>query len=173
MEEPVTFADKRRVLQLETLHDLALALHAERDEQDLLEELLGRVCLVLDPATAIAVTRDPGGGARAAAVVGWPGREPDGDQLLKTALWSDLLAEGDVLVEVEGRSVAAPGEVLAAILGARSRRQRTMTGKLYRGAEPIVLTVEMPYLPARQSPSPGPSGSPRPPARAATDRASR
>jgi len=97
MEEPATFADKRRLLQLETLHDLSLAVHAERDEQDLLEELLGRVCLVLDPATAIAVTRDPAGGARAAAVVGWPGREPDGDQLLKTAAWSDLLAEGEAL----------------------------------------------------------------------------
>ncbi len=37
----------------------------------------GRVCLVLDPATAVAVTRDPVAGARALAIVGWTGRAPD------------------------------------------------------------------------------------------------
>ncbi|MBZ0089941.1 MAG: hypothetical protein K8H90_06145, partial [Thermoanaerobaculia bacterium] len=68
-----SFAEKRRLLQLETLYDLALTLPAERDEQELLDELLGRVCLVLDPATAVAVTRDPVAGARALTIVGWPG----------------------------------------------------------------------------------------------------
>jgi transcriptional regulator with GAF, ATPase, and Fis domain len=91
---PKTLADRRRLLELETLHDLALALYGERTEQDLLEELLGRVCLVLDPAVAVAVTRDAAGGGRAAAVVGWPGTEPTGSDLLAEALWRDLLAQG-------------------------------------------------------------------------------
>jgi transcriptional regulator with PAS, ATPase and Fis domain len=93
-----SFADRRRLLQLETLYDLALALYAERGEQDLLEELLGRVSMVLDPAVAVAITREPTAGARAVALVGWPGgSEPTGAELLETALWRDLLAEGRTL----------------------------------------------------------------------------
>jgi len=97
-----SFADRRRLLQLETLYDLALALYAEREEQDLLEELVGRVCLVLDPAVAVAVTRDPAGGSRAAAVVGWPGSEPSGADLLLEPLWRDLLAHGGPLTRRDG-----------------------------------------------------------------------
>ena len=62
---PARFAEKRRILQLETLYDLALALHAHRPEQELVDELLQRVVPVLDPAAAVTVTRDPYGGARA------------------------------------------------------------------------------------------------------------
>jgi hypothetical protein len=43
MPPTALFAEKRRILQLEALHDLALALHAEREEGDLVEELLQRV----------------------------------------------------------------------------------------------------------------------------------
>ena len=55
-------AEKRRILQLETLYDLAIALHAQRPEQELVDELLQRVCAVLDPGAAVAVTRDAYGG---------------------------------------------------------------------------------------------------------------
>jgi hypothetical protein len=48
-------AEKRRILQLETLYDLALALHGQRAEQELVDELLERVCAVLDPAAAVAL----------------------------------------------------------------------------------------------------------------------
>jgi transcriptional regulator with GAF, ATPase, and Fis domain len=97
-----SFADRRRLLQLETLYDLAVALYGERTEQDLLEELLGRVCLVLDPATAVAVTREPTAGSRAAALVGWPGTEPTGTDLLVEPLWRDLLAQGATLTRRDG-----------------------------------------------------------------------
>ena len=53
-----SFAEKRRILQLETLYDLAVVLHANRPEQELVDDLLQRVCSVLDPAAAVAVTRD-------------------------------------------------------------------------------------------------------------------
>ena len=39
-----SLAERRRILQLETLYDLALALHAQRAEQELVDELLQRVC---------------------------------------------------------------------------------------------------------------------------------
>jgi transcriptional regulator with GAF, ATPase, and Fis domain len=118
-----TFADKRRLLQLETLHDLALALYAEREERDLLEELLGRVCLVLDPEVAIAVTRGGPGGA--AATVGWSGAEPSSAELLQSPIWRDLLAEGEALArrggELCGRSyrelIAAPLAFRGVFLG--------------------------------------------------------
>ena len=80
------FAEKRRILQLETLYDLALALYSDRPEVELMEELLQQVCAVLDPATAAAVTRDAFGGARAVASVGWPGSPPAGDALLSMML---------------------------------------------------------------------------------------
>ena len=66
-------AEKRRILQLETLNDLAVALHAHRPEQELVDEVLQRVCAVLDPAAAVAVTRDGYGEARAVCGVGWEG----------------------------------------------------------------------------------------------------
>ena len=109
-----SFAEKRRLLQLETLYDLALALHAERDEEDLLEELLGRVCLVLDPSAAAAVTRDPVAGARALALVGWPGPEPTGAELLGESIWRDLLAEGQPLVRRGGSLAGARYDELVA-----------------------------------------------------------
>ncbi len=120
-----SFADRRRLLQLETLYDLALALYSERGEQDLLEELLGRVCLVLDPSAAVAVTRDPAAGARALALVGWGAQEPSGRELLEAPVWRDLLAEGQVLArrggELCGRKfrelVAAPLAYRGVFLG--------------------------------------------------------
>jgi hypothetical protein len=67
------------------------------------------------------------------------------------------LVDGDVLVEVEGRPVVTPGEVVGAVIGARARRKAMMSARIYRGVSPILLTVEMPYpeeRPARPSRSP-------------------
>src|SRR4051794_41812916 len=71
-------AEKRRILQLETLYDLAIALHAQRPEQELVDELLQRVCAVLDPAAAVAVTRDAYGGAPGGGAGGGGGGPPPG-----------------------------------------------------------------------------------------------
>lgn len=95
------FAEKRRILQLETLYDLALTLHADRSEGELVEELLQLVCAVLDPAAAVAFTRDPMGGARSMATVGWT-RTPDGAQLLTDPLWTDLLSQGQAVSRRRG-----------------------------------------------------------------------
>ncbi|MGE0639891.1 MAG: sigma 54-interacting transcriptional regulator [Thermoanaerobaculia bacterium] len=115
-----TFADRRRLLQLETLYDLAIRLYSERQEQELLDELLERVCLVLDPAIAVAVTREPTAGSRALAVVGWPGARPSGGELFDALLWRDLLAQGQTLIRRNGDLLGVPyRELVATPLGYR------------------------------------------------------
>jgi transcriptional regulator with GAF, ATPase, and Fis domain len=115
-----SIAEKRRILQLETLYDLALALHAQRPEQELVDELLQRVCAVLDPAAAVAVTRDAYGGARGVASVGFLDSSPTGTALLAAPIWRELLGEGRLLArsagELAGRSYE---EMLAAPLAYR------------------------------------------------------
>ncbi len=94
-------AEKRRILQLEALYDLALALTARRPEQELVDELLQLVCSVLDPAAAVAVTLDAYGGSRAAASVGWTS-PPAGTAMLTDALWHKLLNAGEPLSQHGG-----------------------------------------------------------------------
>jgi transcriptional regulator with PAS, ATPase and Fis domain len=107
-------AEKRRILQLETLYDLAIALHAQRPEQELVDELLQRVCAVLDPGAAVAVTRDAYGGARGVASVGWLDDLPTGDALLAAPIWRELLTEGRTLVRADGVLAGRPYEQLLA-----------------------------------------------------------
>ena len=115
------FAEKRRILQLETLYDLALALRAERSEEDLVEELLQRVCTVLDPAAAVAVTRGAFGDARSVALVGWHGQEPPGSTLLEDPLWHDLVTQGESLARRQG------------VFAGRNYRELLATPLAYRG----------------------------------------
>ncbi|MCP4660307.1 MAG: AAA domain-containing protein [bacterium] len=113
-------AEKRRILQLETLHDLALALHAHRSEEELVEELLQRVCTVLDPAAAVVVTRDPYGGPQAVASVGWHDQPPAGTVVLDDPLWRELLAQGQTLSRRNGELMGrAYRELLATPLSYR------------------------------------------------------
>jgi transcriptional regulator with GAF, ATPase, and Fis domain len=109
-----SLAEKRRILQLETLYDLALALHAQRAEQELVDELLLRVCSVLDPAAAVAVTRDAWGGPHAASSVGWIEAPPSGAALLAAPIWRELLAEGTMLNRGRGELAGRPYEQLLA-----------------------------------------------------------
>src|SRR6185295_6353684 len=103
-----SLAEKRRLLQLETLYDLALALQAQRDEQDLVDELLERVCAVLDPAAAVAVTRDAYGGPKGVASVGLTGPLLSGAALLGAPLWRELLTEGRLLARTSGDLAGRP-----------------------------------------------------------------
>ncbi len=115
MQRPdASLAEKRRILQLETLYDLALALHAQRPEGELVEELLQRVCAVLDPAAAVAVTRDGYGGVRGVATVGWLEDAPTGEALLAAPIWRELLAEGHMLSRLRGMLAGRAYEQLLA-----------------------------------------------------------
>ena len=116
-----SLAEKRRILQLETLNDLAVALYAQRPEQELVDELLQRVCAVLDPAAAVAVTRDAYGEPKALAIAGWTERRPVGSTLLNAPLWHELLASGQTVSLLDGS------------LAGRSYRALVATPIAYRG----------------------------------------
>ncbi len=120
MDRPTSsFAEKRRILRLETLYDLALALHAHRPEQELADELLGRLCAVLDPAAGVALTRDAAG-VRAAASVGWQGGAPSAEELAEAPLWRELLAAGQPVSRRDGVLARRPyRELLATPLARR------------------------------------------------------
>ncbi len=120
--------EKRRILQLETLYDLALALQAQRPEGELVEELLQRVCAVMDPRAAVAATREDDGGLRAVSSVGWPATEP-GDAFEAAPLWADL----------EGRDGAV--QRVGGTLAGRDFRQLLATRIAYRGETLGLLAV--------------------------------
>ena len=140
-----TLAEKRRILQLETLYDLALELHADRPEQELVDELLQRVCAVVDPAAAVAVTRDAYGGPRAVATVGWRGSPPAGVALLADPLWRELLAEGRLLTRRGGALAGLEfGELVAAPMAYRGvfLGFLAVADKEVRGAEDPSFTAD-------------------------------
>ena len=95
-------AGRRRELKLETLYDLLVALQAHRREQELLDELLQRVCAAVDPAGAVVVTREAGGEPRAAASVGWE-HPPRAQELLDASVAGELLATDAPLVRHGGQ----------------------------------------------------------------------
>ena len=101
-------AEQRRALQLETFYDLLVALHDRESEDALAEELLQRVCAVLDPAAAAVVTRGADGRARASASVGWPERAPGGAEMLADPLWAELLTQGRSLSRRDGALLGRP-----------------------------------------------------------------
>lgn len=107
-------AEKRRILQLETLNDLAVALHAHRPEQELVDEVLQRVCAVLDPAAAVAVTRDGYGEPRAVSGVGWVGGPPAAGELFSEPIWHELLASGQTIAATASDFAGRPFEAMVA-----------------------------------------------------------
>ena len=120
--------EKRRILQLETLYDLALALQAHRPEGELIEELLQRVCAVMDPQAALAATCDEEGRPRAIASVGWPESEV-GDALSEDPLWDEVRRADGSLVRRSGT------------FSGRGFRQLLATPLAYRGETLGMLAV--------------------------------
>ncbi len=115
----------RLELQLETIYDLLVALHAHHTEQELIDDLLQRVCSVVDPAHAVAVTRDAADLGQAAATVGWSLAAPSAEELLRQQLWRDVLSGGALLRRTDGELcgqeyaelVAMPLEYRGLLLG--------------------------------------------------------
>ena len=120
--------ERRRILQLETLLDLALALQAHRPEGELVEELLQRVCAVMDPRAAVAVTRDDEGRPRSLSSVGWP-EELAGDELDDEPLWHEVEGRDGVLQRRRGA------------LAGRDFRELLATRIAYRGETLGMLAV--------------------------------
>ncbi len=144
-ENRASFAEKRRILQLETLYDLAVELHAHQPEQELIDELLQRVCAVLDPGAAVAVTRDSFGAPRAVASVGWHESPPEARELLSDPLWKELLASGQSLSQRDGDLMnRGYQEILATPLASRGvyLGYLAVLDKEARGEQPVGFTSE-------------------------------
>ena len=60
--------------------------------------------------------------------------------------------DGDILIEALGIPPRSPGEIIGAIVEARAKQARFLSGTLWRSGQTFPITVEQPYLPAR-SPS--------------------
>ncbi|HVS63566.1 MAG TPA: sigma 54-interacting transcriptional regulator [Thermoanaerobaculia bacterium] len=99
---------RRDELKLETLYDQLVALHAHRTEQELVEDLLQRICAVVDPSAAAAVTRDAAGEAHASSMVGWEAPAPSPRELLEAPLFLELQSSVGPLVR-EGGEIGGRG----------------------------------------------------------------
>jgi hypothetical protein len=79
-------------------------------------------------------------------------QHPAGLQLSGVGALGIGLQDGDVLVEALGIAPRAPGEIIGAIIEARAKHARFLSGTIWRHGQTFSITVEQPYLPAR-SPS--------------------
>ncbi len=57
--------------------------------------------------------------------------------------------DGDILIEAMGISPRAPGEIIGAVIQARAKNARSLSGTLWRRGDTFRITVEQPYLPAK------------------------
>jgi len=118
---------RRDELKLETLYDQLVALHAHRSEQELVEDLLQRICAVVDPSAAAAVTRDAAGEAHASSMVGWEAPAPSPRELLATPLFQELQSSPGPLVR-EGGDIA--GRAYRQLVAVPLRYRETLFGYL-------------------------------------------
>jgi hypothetical protein len=77
---------------------------------------------------------------------------PAGLRLSGVAALGIGVQDGDILIEALGITPRAPGEIIGAIIEARAKQARFLSGTLWRSGQTFPITVEQPYLPAR-SPS--------------------
>jgi hypothetical protein len=84
--------------------------------------------------------------------VGATAQHPAGLRLTGVAALGIGVQDGDILTEALGIAPHGPGEIIGAIIEARAKQARFLSGTLWRQGESFSLTVEQPYVPAR-SPS--------------------
>lgn len=80
------------------------------------------------------------------AFVGQTGEHPPGLRLSGVASLGIGLQDGDILIEALGIAPRGPGEVIGAIIEARARNARLLSGTVWRQGQTFRLTVEQPYL---------------------------
>ncbi|MES1183919.1 MAG: hypothetical protein ABUL60_08880 [Myxococcales bacterium] len=84
--------------------------------------------------------------------VGATAQHPAGLRLTGVAALGIGVQDGDILTEALGITPHGPGEIIGAIIEARAKQARFLSGTLWRQGQSFNLTVEQPYVPAR-SPS--------------------
>jgi hypothetical protein len=77
---------------------------------------------------------------------------PAGLRLSGVAALGIGVQDGDILIEALGITPRTPGEIIGAIIEARAKQARFLSGTLWRSGQTFPITVEQPYVPAR-SPS--------------------
>jgi len=73
-------------------------------------------------------------------------QHPAGLRLSGVAALGIGLQEGDILIEALGIAPRAPGEIIGAILAARAKQARYLSGTLWRQGQTFRITVEQPYI---------------------------
>ncbi len=72
-------------------------------------------------------------------------QHPAGLRLAGVAGLGIGLQDGDILIEALGIAPRAPGEIIGAILEARAKSARFLSGTLWRRGDTFRITVEQPY----------------------------
>ncbi len=80
--------------------------------------------------------------------VGQDGARPPGLELHGVSALGVGLRDGDVLTRALGQPALSRAQIVRAVLLARARREKVLSGEFYRGRERWVLRVEQPYLEA-------------------------
>jgi hypothetical protein len=73
-------------------------------------------------------------------------QHPAGLRLSGVAALGIGVQDGDILIEALGIAPHAPGEIIGAILEARAKQARFLSGTLWRQGQTFRITVEQPYL---------------------------
>lgn len=72
---------------------------------------------------------------------------PAGLRLTGVAALGIGLQDGDILIEALGMTPRAPEQVIGAIIEARAKQARFLSGTVWRAGQTFRITVEQPYLP--------------------------
>jgi hypothetical protein len=72
-------------------------------------------------------------------------QHPAGLQLTGVAALGIGVQDGDILIEALGMTPRAPGQVIGAIIEARAKQARFLSGTLWRHGQTFPITVEQPY----------------------------
>jgi hypothetical protein len=73
---------------------------------------------------------------------------PAGLRLTGVAALGIGVQDGDILIEALGVTPQSPGQVIGAVIEARARHARYLSGTLWRRGQTFSITVEQPYLAA-------------------------
>jgi hypothetical protein len=76
-------------------------------------------------------------------------QHPQGLRLSGVSALGIGVQDGDILIEALGITPRAPGELIGAIIQARAKNARSLSGTLWRQGDTFAITVEQPYLPAK------------------------
>ena len=118
-EHATAFETQRRLLQLETLYDAALALPAIESEQQLAEEALARAASVLDASRGFFVTLSEDGEIGSRAFLGF--KKIGNAAVLAEPFLAELESAGAPAVRGRTSLFKVPvGNALGAVIGSRS-----------------------------------------------------